>query len=34
MASEGDEGVADCLHDVLLALLPRTDFLSLVRFGA
>lgn len=29
MASEGDEAVADRLHEVLLALMPRTNFLSL-----
>ena len=26
----GDEVIADKLHDVLLALMPRTNFLSLV----
>ena len=30
MSSEGDEKIADKLHDVLLALMPRTNFLSLV----
>ena len=30
MRSDGDEAVADLLHDVLLALMPAVNFVSLV----
>ena len=30
MKSDGDDAVADRLHDVLLSLMPRTNFLSLI----
>ena len=30
MRSDGDEAVADALHDVLVSLMPTVNFLSLV----